>query len=628
MAKSVVMPTAVERSKNKLDVPVRNIQTLGVNDARCSASFLLEKGDRININFNQFSRLSPLVAPTFGDFKIKTHAFWVPMRLVWHHYLEYFSNTLDGSFANVMAPINFNIKLLQDVICPSPQLSIRNDFVEYQAVYTSLVDDDADVYDLRFADYSTDKVWCYNLTSYGRMIWSNLQALGYGLPTFIPFFSAALPSSPSAAQTEAYNYVALNSLSIYPLLAVARVFYDWLYPSQYVTQSGFGFLFMDDLYQEWSSNSNNVLHKIFELFVTTYDRGFYTSLWSLPNQVAPNTSGGRGVSNLGNVQTQTAHSNPASISVESRSGVNGYFDDVTVLQSNNGNRETLTASSLRWLTALADYVQRNNIGGTRVREFMKSHFGFVGSDLRSDCSSWIRTFTDHVQIQDVTNFSSDNSSSVLGEQGGKGTSSGNGIVKFEANEKGFLLFVTQVVPSIGYYQGRAKEARNISSRFDLYNPDFDGVGMEGVPMLSLFSQYRTYDDYTKLNFKNQNDVFGFAPMYSEWKLGRDILNGDFLFNSRNRGLDAYHTYRDVLYGRNNFALDARFLEADNQSQRIFAYVGAADDQSGQYAQYDKIFNFMRFDATKYTNMKSLSESIPFFDEEGEKVNTSYEGEQI
>ena len=101
-----------------------------------------------------------------------------------------------------------------------------------------------------------------------------------------------------------------------------------------------------------------------------------------------------------------------------------------------------------------------------------------------------------------------------------------------------------------------------------------------------------------------------------------------MFNSRNKNLDSYHTFRDVLYNRSNLALDAQFLETDNQSQRIFAYTGETEGQGVGYAAYDKIFSFFRFDVTRYANMKSLYQSLPMFDRSGKDVSVQYEGGQL
>ena len=108
----VSMPTAIKGDKKSHDLSFPVIQTLGVNDTRCVGSILCEQGDRVHVRLSQFSRFSPLIAPTFGDFKIKTHAFWVPERIIWTHNLEYLNDSLDASFDEIKQPVNFSLKEL------------------------------------------------------------------------------------------------------------------------------------------------------------------------------------------------------------------------------------------------------------------------------------------------------------------------------------------------------------------------------------------------------------------------------------------------------------------------------------------------------------------------------------
>lgn len=628
----VINQTAVERSKNRIPYPIRHITTLAVNDCRITGLIPLRQGDKAFVDYSQFSRLSPLVAPTFGDFKIKTHAFWVPLRLIWKHYGEYLSETSDSSFNNIKAPLNFSIDDVLRAFINEGKYTI------YQGESDNF--DDYENCDLQTVQYNDGFVVAgYNFTDLGRLVWNNLQALGYGLPTFVPFtygmsadeitqLNTLFPGSSVVARGENH--------SLYPLLAFARVLYDWIFPSQYITQQSFGYLFNDALYGRFGSvNSDQrkqVLQNIFDLIITPYDRNFYTSLWFSPNQVAPNSKSYVAPSFVQSGNNNNNDFNYVQSVEPLESGGRTEFPNDTIVSKSRSDVSLngLSASSLRWLERISDFVLRNNIGGTRVRDYLKSHFGFAPSQM-DDVSSWIRTFTDNVQISDVTNMStavqSDGSDSVLGEQGGKGVSSGSNSIRFEASEKGFLIFLTQVVPSIGYYQGEKIHARAIRSRFDLYHPDFDGVGMVGVPRSAIFSQHNSVDDVEKVPFDSLDDVFGFAPNYAEKKVGYDLLTGDFLFKTRNRGLDSYHTFRDVLYGRNNLALDRQFLSADNQTQRIFAFVGE-EKESGLYAQYDKIFTFIKYDTTITTDMKSLSESMPFFEDEGKRVASNYEGEQL
>lgn len=598
----VSIPLSNNGKKNSQNLSFPVIQTLGVNDCRCVGCINMEQGERVHVSLNQFSRFSPLVAPTFGDFKIKTHAFWVPTRLVWSHYGEFLDDSLDASFDDVKQPLNFSLRDLYNTMIDYGMLSQKATFENAPDAYEKR-GDGKPKYDVNI--YNNPNGWSFNFTAFGRQIFSSLQALGYAIPVYLP------ESNDNSAFWVGENY------SLYPILSLFRCFYDWLYPSQYVTQQGLGIFFLDDFVKDWREQPlqrSLWLSQMFTLMFNAYDRSFFTSLWAKPNQVAQNSSGGRGLSNLGFV-----HSDNNNIL-----RINSSDSSVLAVQNQAIQLSTLSSESLRWLEKVSDFVLRSNIGGTRVREFLKSHFGYAPSEMLN-CSSWLRTFTDKVVIQDVTNMSA--TSAVLGEQGGKATSFGNGSIKFEASERGMLIFITQVVPKVGYYQGIDKYCRSINSRFDMWLEDFDSVSMEAIPRSSIFSQYRDYTDVQKVPVATLDDVLGYAPRDAERKFKRAVLSGDFLFNSRNLGLDSYHTYRDVLFGRNNLALDAKFLEADNQTQRIFAYTGE-ETQSGLYSQYDKIFNEMFFDVIKFSSAKSLSESMPFFDEDGKRVNVDYQGTNI
>lgn len=634
--------SAVVQRKNRIPFDIRHITTLGVSDIRVTGIVKMEQNDRIFGNISQFSRLSPLVAPTFGNFNIRTHAFWVPLRTIWHHYGEYVGQSVDSTFNSIKSPINFNLAQLWTCLKHGSYLG-AGDYVDYVGQDTNLSTTDYDNCDLRVIEVDANNavvIVGYNFTALGRMVWNNLQSLGYGLPQMI----FALKQSDSGAT----GYAAANTLfpggldeylaynyNIYPLLALGRVFYDWIYPSAYVTQQGFGYLFTDQLYTSWFGYPSETLSHIFDMLINCYDREFYTSLWQTPNRVAAGSQGnisttplnviiaenGQGVSNGATQNVRSGDSGTVSVPLGSNGVLNQNFQ--------------LTDVSLRWLEHISDYVLRNNIGGTRVRDYFKSHFGYTPSSILDDQSSHIRTFTSPVTIQDVTNMaagtvldgSGNQTNNVLGEQGGKGLSSGASTIKFEASEAGFILFVSCVVPSVGYYQGQKQFTRAINSPFDIYHADFDGVGMVGVPRRSLFSQYRTLSDFAKVPLNTLKNVLGYAPNYAEKKIGYDFLTGDFLLNSRNRGLDSYHTFRDVLYGRSNLAIDRQFMTVDNQTQRIFAYTGQQNDQ-GLYEQYDKIFTFFSFSFTRYTDQKSLSESMPFFNKEGKDVDMEYEGTQL
>lgn len=288
--------TAVVSRKNKISPNIRHITTFGINDSRVTGIIRLDQGDRIHVDYSQFSRLSPLVAPTFGNFKVQTHAFWVPLRLIWRHYGEYINNTADISFTNIKQPINFSLRDIVEYLFFSQSASQFVEFVGQNQSYISDVFDKCDIRLVNFDSNDTPFLTGWNFTDYGRLVWNNLMALGYALPTYIVRANNQAIDYSALDLDGAYGFYNSEDYSIYPILAMSRCFYDWIYPSQYVSQQGYGYLFTDSLYSQWRTSRRQVFVDMLDLISTCYDRNFWTSLWSQPNAVSLGSNSGIGSS--------------------------------------------------------------------------------------------------------------------------------------------------------------------------------------------------------------------------------------------------------------------------------------------------------------------------------------------
>lgn len=579
----IIMPTARKSGKNKMDVSSTHITTMSMTQLRPVNILYGIQGDTFNVDYGQFTRLSPLVSPTYGSFTLKTFAFWIPLRVIWSDYQNYMENTPDGSVRP--ETLNFSLKDLCDLLYPS-----REEFLEL--TNSSPAHIDGEKYDIMF--YEGSLYYYYRFNERGRQFWNLLHGLGYELPTY-------------------YNLETVGTsadYSLLPLLAYGRAMYDYIYPSAYVQQQGFGYLFSEQVYEneKWQ-----ILKDIERLCFVPYTQSYWTSLWARPNSVA--------------VGSQSSNFTATSAEAAGmRNVLTASEYNTQIAQDNADQTMTLTSVGLRLLQSVADFTLRNNIGGTRFHEFMKSHFGFVTQEQDSTRSVFLKSFADSVRIDDVTNTTA--LDSVLGEQAGKGYSytQGPNSLKFECKETGFLMFVSMIVPEIGYYQGLKPWCASINSREDLYLPEFDSLGMVGIPKRYLYNCPHSPEEATKFG-NNPNQVFGYAQRYSQLKIGHDYLSGDFRLGSKNTALDSYHTFRDITYNRDNLALDAQFLHVDNQYQRIFSNMGEEISQ-GEFEQLDTFFTIFHFKVAKYTHMLSIAEAMPFFNKEGDYTSVDYEGNQI
>lgn len=683
------------RTHNKENVyvhklPFRHLTTFGVNTFKPTLAFEVSSNEHIEVDASQRTLLAPLVGPTFGDFKIKSHAYFVPWRLVYPSFNEYFSSSADvSSFSDIE---NFSIKdfltwmnmsdidsaivdvdTVQEVfseksaavVIPSSSYSTTGNF---RNAVNMASQDLASRYDFHFISWyklDSDSASNFNATLYGfnfsangRMVWNCFQSLGYALPSFVSYIGkqgnsgARLTWSDEISGGDWFfairSYLSDDSVvfSSWPILALARVFYDFLYPSRYIEQEQLSWLFQGNFSGLNKTFVDDVFPSIFSIFRVFYENDFYTSLWANLNQPA---AGALLPSNMLRFNRSDTTQTGKVFGEEVDTSTSSVSQNASSATVSGTDYSHLTNYGLRWLERFSDFVTRNNLGGTRFREYMRAHFGYVTKEQRDyNCCTHIKSWSQNVSINSVQNTTS-SQEAILGERGAVGDSSGSNKFVFDTPENGIIIVLSAVVPVIGYYQGRAPWCEVLRDKFDLYIPEYDDVQFDGVPYSQIASLQSNFDDLYQIpNTSSSNPssaadpnirlsrVFGFAPRYStRYKIGRDFLTGDFSLGSRNAGLDSFHTFRNVFYTRGSLTdeqsstsksflvLDGRFLTADNQYQRIFASTGKVND--GEYEMQDSFFSFFSYMVTRRNSMRSLSDSVPLFDKDGRSVTMEYEG---
>lgn len=662
MAK-VNISTASRNKKASFDLSSTHITTLDVGQLRPTYITPLYAGEDIDLKYGQFSRLSPLVAPTFGSFRLKSYAFFCPSRLVFKEYDSFRSGSSDATMFK-KPPYITNSQIVACLEKYSGTLMFREDSTSTISVYVVYSPQKSKFYlavqpagpyvamtqtELGRANGfgSIESVMDYVKTNskffYSTNFNSKVDAL-YSDYDFITLHErgadmglgneglvGCLVSRPMVMSQQArwlYNiFLSLGygvnfgwiwnddkstfgdtKFNALPLLSFCRLLYDYIYPSQWVEQQGFGKLF-----ENGEDIIEDKMQTLIDMLLVTYDKDFYTQLWTDFNSPAPG---------LRQVSSQVP-------GIDDDQVVSSY-KDATSLDAAKGDTalQNLTSQGLRLLQSISDYITRRNIGGSRFREWMKSHFGFVTKEQQSHYSTFLKSWSDEIQISDVTATSAD-ATSVLGEQAGKGIGRSSGSLKFTADQDGYFIILSMVVPIVGYFQGRKPWTLALDTPEDLYNPEFDSLGNQPVRNDELYCEFLdpfNYDQARQGGFSD-NGIFGFAPRYNEYKRGFDYLTGDFRFHSRNLGLDAYHTMRvlPMPTKANPLVLDAEFLRVDNQYNRIFAQDPKEDNGA---SQYDKIFTIFQFNVTAHRHMLTISESIPLFDKQGRDTTVTMNGNSI
>lgn len=550
-------------NKTTFDKSSTHISTLDFGRWLPSQILPVRRGDSVHIRVNQFVRLAPLAVPTYGNIKLVTRSYYVPNRLLtplWHDFVQ------NDSAVNLADRIPY---------CTNA------DLYNILKTYSSLVASSVPEYD--FADASGNH---YNLTNSGRVLYQIFLSLGYGIN---------------------FTEEDTTEFDLLPILCVLRVLYDIEYPSRYIDKPSWNQIFRLDTFDH-DSDWQIIVDMLTTFLSTFYESDFFCNSWNHFN--SPN--GKNPISQGTGDFTVSTQMGGEQIKVSDKE----TYQKSIIQTSDNSSR--LSSYGHKLLDSLSDFALRNNIAGRRYLDFIRAHFGYTTSPEQDQYAKFLGSYVSNVNIMDVTSNVT-NSDTMIGEQAGKGYISGDGKLNYDAKEDGILLFLTKLVPSYGYVQGRKPWTIRKPNFMSLYNPEFDGIGNEAVRNDALFADFKDTSSYNVglNNGGKPNGVFGFAPRYTfEYKTGHDYLTGDFRCPSRNVGMDSFHTFRILQMPTSSTKLsnELSFRQINTEYDRMFS-----QSFTGDRTHYDHFVCYFEFDIKVASEMKSYSDSLPFYEDEGRTV---------
>lgn len=479
--------------------------------------------DKISCSLFSEARFAPMVVPTFMDCKLITRAFYVPMSAIYYPFENFYTDKQDATAFKTLPSIS------------------NADLVSYfqnqngtNLLMRRLAGNDTALPDV------VDGVNRYLFTEKGRLLLKLFESLGYSI-----------------------NWTSSDttSFSVLPLLAFARVAYDYIYPSQYLDGLGltkyFKITSSSDL-NDCFGNSNakrSFFDKLLVLLTLPYRQDYFTASWQNINK--PGLA-------QGSLSLSTDPNNNHTV---------GFIADNigTFMQSASAK---FTQYQVNLMSRLYDFVTRNNIVGTRFADQLFAKFGIGSRQSDPDMSQFIGQTIQPIRVVDVTAMTSAEGQD-LGDLGGKAFINGqDNLYHFNSiDEFGYIICLSFVMPEIGYYQGR-KRWTTQQGRFDFYNPEFD-MQMRAIRNDELFADFKNSADYASaLNYGGTpSNRFSFAPNYSEYKKGDDYLTGDFRLPSLSQNLKPYFMLRDLPTpsSENPLALNADFLfMKQHEFDKIFA----------------------------------------------------------
>lgn len=293
---------------------------------------------------------------------------------------------------------------------------------------------------------------------------------------------------------------------------------------------------------------------------------------------------------------------------------------------------TQSPMTLKLAFQMLKWANKNTVIGRSVRQYLKVHFGVDDVNPIDDGGVYrIGSSRTNIQISDVMS-TAENEQGYLGEYGGKGIGYGDSeTFDFSTDKFGVWFTLTAVVPESGYYQGYLKENRH-TNRYQFFNPEFDALGYQVLERGEVMDDYNC--DGAAWNPRTEykrTTAFGLVPRYSEYKVGRNIVNGDLSLVGLYSSMSPYTLDRRIAGGSYKFTS----VDIPGSMSRVIVkpefvpsvvYDGFRRiDPTDHLGQYNRIFNYGGndldhfiihniFDVSVYAPMKSLTNSFDTVDE--------------
>lgn len=382
---------------------------------------------------------------------------------------------------------------------------------------------------------------CFKMSDYGRRLYRVLRAIGIK-PSFND--PSMMDATPIFAVWKAYyDMFGVKKWDNYQSTSMCRLINGWLsnnapeFMLSTSTMANYFFNFMVDLGRMWYTDEQD--------FITSHQANIED------DPTSPITA--NGFFDVGNALGQIGNAGDV-VQYFINSSPSGAPTDAGMINAHHAIVRTLHSQvDSELLKKFYLWSNRDSVIGMDVAELLRAQGH--GKWVDEHQSRFVGHHTIPLKIDKVVSQSDTydevtEQGTMLGEYGGRGIGyDGNSVMSYKANEHGFFIVLSVVVPKAGFCQGEDLRWKRVT-RMDDYQPEFDGVGMEASPKSLVFagsnrSPLNSVTDKPRYHYYNQ--TFGFVPHYAHYKYLQNLMNGEFDFGSTSLDKMCY-TLDRLLFG--------------------------------------------------------------------------------
>lgn len=207
----------------------------------------------------------------------------------------------------------------------------------------------------------------------------------------------------------------------------------------------------------------------------------------------------------------------------------GKNGSLTYLGAELGNITGATINELRQAIAVQHIFERDARTGTRYKEILKGAWGVTSPDARLDRSEYIGGHRMPINVNQVIQTSSTDSTSPQGNTGAYSmTTLSRNMCTYSATEHGYVLGLAAIRVDHSYQQGLSRLwTRN--TRFSYYDPMLANLGEQAVLNQEIYAQGRPQDE----------EVFGYQEAWADYRYRTNMVTSEMRSNYA-QTLDAWH----------------------------------------------------------------------------------------
>lgn len=247
----------------------------------------------------------------------------------------------------------------------------------------------------------------------------------------------------------------------------------------------------------------------------------------------------------------------------------------------------VSINDLRRANRLQEWLERNQLAGSRYTESIMAHFGRKSSDGRLQRAEYLGGGKAVIQISEVmtTAYSEDADTIVVppGNPAGRGsTYADTNRFSYNCEEHGFIIGILSVLPTSGYMQGMPRMFQNRNTFLEYPWPTFAHLGEQEVYNNEI------YLTPTSLPVdRTEQPLFGYQSRYSDWKYIPSSSHGDFRST-----LDIWHLTR-------------KFASQPILGQTFVTFEDALQDRVFNVADVDTLWMYVY-------NKINVKRALPYF----------------